>query len=119
MHQRGRSEEALNLIAKALATNARSADAYANQARVLAALKRHDEAVASHDLALANPRPSVVKDKGARLSCERFIRLTVRDTERRTFGASLFRSPASRKNARSAGTKRAPISDHAPLCRQV
>ena len=31
-----------------------------------------------------------------------FNPFTVKDTERRTFGASLFRSPASRKNARSA-----------------
>jgi predicted O-linked N-acetylglucosamine transferase (SPINDLY family) len=53
MHQRDRSEKALSLIAKALATNTRSADAYANQGRVLVALRRHKEALASYDLALA------------------------------------------------------------------
>lgn len=53
MHRKGRSEEAHNLIARALKANARSVDACVDQGRVLTALKRHDEALASYDLALA------------------------------------------------------------------
>lgn len=53
MHQRGQSKAALDLIAKALTVNARSADAYANQARVLCAVGRYDDALASYDRALA------------------------------------------------------------------
>jgi tetratricopeptide (TPR) repeat protein len=53
MQQRGRSAEALELIAAALAANARVAAAHSNCALVLAALGRHDEALASYERALA------------------------------------------------------------------
>jgi tetratricopeptide (TPR) repeat protein len=53
MHQRGRSAEALELIAAALAANERVAAAHCNHGLVLAALGRHPEALASYDRALA------------------------------------------------------------------
>lgn len=53
MQQRGRSAEALELIGKALAANARVAAAHANYGSVLAALGRHAEALASYNRALA------------------------------------------------------------------
>ncbi|MGA7974618.1 MAG: tetratricopeptide repeat protein [Pseudolabrys sp.] len=53
MHQRSRPKEALDLIAKALAINPQSADAHANQARVLAGLGRYEAALTSYEHALA------------------------------------------------------------------
>lgn len=53
MHQRGKSMEALKLITSAVAINAKSADAYANQGRVFAALQRPSEALTSYERALA------------------------------------------------------------------
>ena len=52
-HQRGQPAQALRLLGKALAGNARSAAAHFNYGIVLAALARHDEAVAAYDHALA------------------------------------------------------------------
>ena len=53
MHQRGRSAEALDLIAAALVENVRVAAAHCNHGLVLAALGRLDEALQSYTRALA------------------------------------------------------------------
>jgi tetratricopeptide (TPR) repeat protein len=53
MHQRGRSDEALELISAALATNTNVAMAHHNHGLVLAALARFEEALAAYDRALA------------------------------------------------------------------
>jgi tetratricopeptide (TPR) repeat protein len=53
MQQRGRSAEALELIGKALAANARVAAAHCNYGLVQAALGRNEEALTSYERALA------------------------------------------------------------------
>jgi tetratricopeptide (TPR) repeat protein len=51
--QQGRNDEALSLIGAAIRCNPRSASAPTNQGTVLAALNRHQEALASYDRSLA------------------------------------------------------------------
>ena len=51
--QQGRAEEALDLIAAALAASPNHPDALYNRGNVLAQLERYDEALASYDAALA------------------------------------------------------------------
>ncbi len=53
LHQRGKSVEALKLIAKALKANAKAPAAHSNHSIVLAVLERYDEAVAACDRAIA------------------------------------------------------------------
>src|SRR5262245_41623353 len=54
--QRGNNKKANRLISRSLKINDRTADAFANHARVLNALKRFDQAIAACDRALSiNP----------------------------------------------------------------
>ena len=71
MNQRGRSAEALKLIDKALAANAKSADALQNRANVLFDMKRFADALAGYDraLALRPDDPRLISNRGNTL-CE-------------------------------------------------